>query len=369
MSKVLISLTPTGKFFFGGDMSFSVNSKSAQRQKEQYSSYIIKSNAFPQQTSLLGMLRFLILSNDAKAFNAQSQRIINKSEAAKLIGERSFMVGKSNCFGVIKGISGCFLQEKRGDEWIDLLFAPKDLNFTSKLIQDSKATINNKKIDLYELDRIDPKNSESIQFIESVGKKKEEILSYQFSDVFIEDCRVGINRDLKTGKTDDESLFKQISYRLNDEKGLFRFAFYADIELDELSCFSHRLVSLGGDSSCFVVTYEKVDIENELKLPSDYDLNLKVVLTSDAYIESSDIENVSFAITKTVPFRFLQTTVDTKSYNRLSGEIKPSKRLSLYQSGSVFFFKDEMTLDTFTKALEQKQEFRQIGYNQYKTKK
>lgn len=370
MSKVLISLTPTGKFFFGGDMSFSVNDKSAQRQKEQYASYIIKSNAFPQQTSLLGMLRFLILSNNANAFDIQSQKITNKSIATKLIGERSFMVGSPNSFGVIKGISGCFLQVKKDEKWVDLISKPKDFNYNSEIIEDSLATINNKKIVLFKLDGFDPKNPEYDQFIESCAKKKVDLKSYQFSDIFIEDCRIGINRDIKTGKTDDESLFKQISYRFNDKINSFRFSFYADIDLDaELSAYNHQLVSLGADSSSFVISCEKVEEESELRLPIDYDLNLKVVLTSDAYIESSDLENVIYGITETIPFRFLKTTVNTKSYNKLFGEIKPSERLSLYQSGSVFFFKDEKDLEAFTKALEQKQEFRQIGYNQYKTKK
>ena len=67
MSNYLITLTPTGRFFFGGDMTFKVGRKDKNEFNEQFSSYIIKSAMFPQQTSLLGMLRFLILSNDTTA--------------------------------------------------------------------------------------------------------------------------------------------------------------------------------------------------------------------------------------------------------------------------------------------------------------
>ena len=69
MSKYIIKLIPTGRFFFGGDMTFTIGKQketdkskgekdSYQIYNEEFSSYIISSLKFPQQTSLLGMLRF-----------------------------------------------------------------------------------------------------------------------------------------------------------------------------------------------------------------------------------------------------------------------------------------------------------------------
>ena len=51
MSKYIIKLTPTGRFFFGGDMTFSVGEqpddknkkKDFQKHNEKFSSYIIPS--------------------------------------------------------------------------------------------------------------------------------------------------------------------------------------------------------------------------------------------------------------------------------------------------------------------------------------
>ena len=104
----LITLTPMGKFFFGGDMTFTVNGKDTD-----FTSYIIRSNKFPQQTSLLGMLRFLVLRNDEVVFNNSSQCITNRKEAITLIGAKSFeMSGNEGNFGVIKSISPCFSQAK-----------------------------------------------------------------------------------------------------------------------------------------------------------------------------------------------------------------------------------------------------------------
>lgn len=70
MSKYLVKLMPLGKFFFGGDMTFKIGNK-----ETAFSSYIIHSFTTPQQTSILGMMRFLILSNNDEAFNIKENRI------------------------------------------------------------------------------------------------------------------------------------------------------------------------------------------------------------------------------------------------------------------------------------------------------
>ena len=102
MSKYLVTLTPTGKFFFGGDMRFGING-----EKEEFSSYIIESLKMPQQTSLLGMMRFLLLSN-SNLFDIAGNVIKGEDEDVKnLIGAGSFAVtndGKSNTFGKIKSL-------------------------------------------------------------------------------------------------------------------------------------------------------------------------------------------------------------------------------------------------------------------------
>ena len=71
MSKrYLVKLTPTGKFFFGGDMRFGTDGKDGD-----FSSYIIESSMLPQQTSLLGMMRFLLLSNNPDLFDIKDNCI------------------------------------------------------------------------------------------------------------------------------------------------------------------------------------------------------------------------------------------------------------------------------------------------------
>ena len=71
MGKYKVTLTPLGKYFFGGDMTFRVEGKNDYN--EQFGSYIIHSSRFLQQTSLLSMLRYLILSN-SDAFDADVRK-------------------------------------------------------------------------------------------------------------------------------------------------------------------------------------------------------------------------------------------------------------------------------------------------------
>ena len=73
-------------------MTFEVGDKSNKDYNSKYSSYIIESNKFPQQTSLLGMLRYLLLTKSPKVFSVDENRITNKADAANIIGQASFSV-------------------------------------------------------------------------------------------------------------------------------------------------------------------------------------------------------------------------------------------------------------------------------------
>ena len=92
MSKYIVSLTPLGKYFFGGDMTFKVSDKNDYN--ERYSSYVIQSGQFPQQTSLLGMMRFLLLSNSSEAFDTINLKIISTEKAREIIGAQGFVITK-----------------------------------------------------------------------------------------------------------------------------------------------------------------------------------------------------------------------------------------------------------------------------------
>ena len=346
----LITLTPTGKFFFGGDMAFTVNNK-----ETEYTSYIIRSNKFPQQTSLLGMLRFLILRNDKDIFDTERQEIIEakKDEATRLIGPRSFQIsGEKNDFGVIKALHPCFLQIKKDEKWIDLTIKPKDLQFKVSFPNDCPSAVLNGKIVDIPISDYQAKNY--YRPIYQATKTKEEV---EEKKIFIESVSNGIDRDIHTGKTDDNSLFKTISYRLKEN---CRFAFYAEIDMDKVVDYDGQLVSVGGDNSQFVVGIEEANrFENDVRAKN------RIVLSSPAYLTKEDLSKVKFAITETIPFKCMKTmTSSVKGYNKKSFLYDYSEKITLYTTGSIFYLNQNDMADFIAK-LEDHKDFYQIGYNHY----
>ena len=372
MSKTyLITLTPTGKFFFGGDMTFTVNNK-----ETQFTSYIIRSSKFPQQTSLLGMLRFLILSNDPSAFNASEQKIQNPQRAEMLIGPESFRMGKTDGYGKIKKIYPCFIQK----DGMPIRYLERDYKFKIQFA-DSKGHTNKK--ETFDIPEIIGYNSKdgipSLYLIDNVEVPED--------DIFVKDVSNGINRDITTGKVDDNAYFKQICYRFNDKlykygkdykPCQYRFAFYAEMDLteEEEAKYKNKLVSVGGDNSQFIL-----DIKPDTPEQANVHGNC-VVLESPAFIAPEDLKNVCFAITSTIPFKCMQTETKTvQAYNKSHHQyayINKGLGVNLYDRGSVFYFRNEKDAADFghilqgtdveSKGQKSHADFYQIGYNHFRVK-
>lgn len=344
MSKYKITLTPTGTFFFGGDMRFEVKTKEddkeGQKANEQFASYIIESRKFPQQTSLLGMLRFLILSN-SEAFDKSSQTIKNRNDAKRLIGPASFSnSGEENNYGVIKKIGPCGLCKDNGD----ILYPVQMFKTDNGLAEIDK-----------ECSTYSSKKGIAITFGGIVE-----------TNIFIKDKRMGINRNITTGKTEDADLYKQIFYRLTDG---YSFAFEVDvsddIKLNEKK-YAKQLISLGGDNSQFVIEIKPID---DFQTETKNKKGTILTLLSDAYIPKNVKDNC-FAVSAIVPFKCMQTRVESQegSYNRLKKNWDYSDKLYLYKAGSVFFFENEDQYKLFKEEIDSHTDFRQIGYNHYQVK-
>ena len=355
MSKYQITLTPIDKFFFGGDMSFAVKGQ-GETFENQFVSYIIQSSIFPQQTSLLGMLRFLILRNAGEGV-FKDGHIVDKSKAKKLIGERSFMVNNNNDFKSIKSLSHVRVRRSANGQTSDLEFAPlfRELNFNGASV--GSYNLNDICIPLLSKDDYNAKKGLDIMLTDGVNK-------FHLEDIFVKDRRVGINRDIKTGIVDDGALFKQISYRFNNKEVNYSFVF--DAEVDDtvpFESYSGQVVSIGGDNSQFVISIFKNRNVNENLKP----FSNAVWILSPTFLNRDEAKAAKFAVTRLMTFRFLKSEMDkVNSYNVLSKELTRSERYELYAPGSVFYFEDEHQKQDFIKTIESKKDFRLIGYNEYK---
>jgi CRISPR-associated protein Cmr3 len=389
MSRYLITLTPIDKFFFGGEITFTRGKDEKKELKrltdeekelknfdEAFSSYIVKSNPFPQQTSLLGMLRFLLLSSDNDLFALNKIKQGKQNAVAKLIGETSFNLNNNDFsrieFGKIKFIFPCFIQRQTGKdtEWQNYIPAPFDCSLGKVSFEQGKSLLDEEKAVIPVIDNYYSKKGLPQQYINTNNG-----YFLETSDIFKEDERIGIDRDFE-GKTKTGAFYKQVFYRFNVkyEERKFRFAFCAELDYD-FSGNNNFIVSLGGDNSRFSLQAEIVDESFNIELPKEYsekknfdNCYAKLILLSDALIEKEAIANCLYSINDTVSFRFLTSDISTQNYYKFSGQSRlkrSDKKYNLYKRGSVFYFDSELELEKFKNTLENKKRFRQIGYNQY----
>lgn len=388
MSKYLIKLKPIGKYFFGGDMTFEVGGKNNKDFNSRYSSYIIESNKFPQQTSLLGMLRYLLLTKSPEVFSLVKNQITNKSDAANVIGQASFSVipdhkldeKQDSRFGKIVSIGPCFLlhEYSKEDGLVEEYFhsAPKDFQLMISFKYGLEAYYNGNALKVpsirYKVKKEQPDGVERIEILNYSSKAEFDTIyingngsTIKEDDIFIKDIRIGINKSYE-GKTshDDKGYYKQISYRLKDG---FSFAFVAEVDFDLSEC-QNELVFLGADGSEFSLSANLLsDRFQTPHYPKGITLvegAYRVILLSDSLLDTEDIKKACFNISESIPFRFLKTNVDCENYNVLGGKVKRSaKKYYLYEKGSVFYFENEDSANDFVKLVEGKDEFHQIGYN------
>jgi len=361
----LIKFKPLGAFYFGGEQTFGSDAEA---------NYFVKSNYFPQQTGILGLLRYELLLQNGLLNVGKSKKL--SPDAKDLIGETSFHLNGSNTlidFKAIKALSPLFILN--GDNQ-NLLAAPFDVRFdnvyetyTLSQLPESKTNL---KIQAVGLTYI--KNEKIRHFSEKDGIKHQFINEnkdlFQLHDIFIENQKIGIH---KAGV--DESFYKQTKLLMKEE---FAFACYVTLDVPPDKNFGSNTIFMGGDKSAFEMIVEEVPKMkapsfNELVFNTSNDIK-KLILTSHAYVNKSIYEHCVFAITEQQSFRFLQTTVaDTDAYYNLSKDKSKksapfkSEQFNLLKAGSVFYYKDKQ-LQGLKNELNKHPQFKQIGYNYYQTK-
>lgn len=374
MSKYIVTLTPTGKFFFGGEMTFSTGRK---EEDKRFSSYIIHSSTMPQQTSLLGMMRFLLLSNDNDLFSREENHIIpgKVNEVDELIGECSFSVPenpqKKGTFGKIEGLGTCFIYNKCNK--VSYFKTALDDGLIVDFNLSQEAVLNDVKMEIPEIlveERV-VKEDNNLRYsgkdsLVSKYVSADRQFSIKEEDLFKSDSRIGIDKNYE-GKTNNSAFYKQISYRLEKD---FCFAFTVEMDKSvDLTLYNGQLVMLGGDCSSFI--FEAYSIGREETLDIDYpenaDAEHRVVLISDAFLPQDILKLTRYAITNIHSFRFLTTKnkTDAKEYNVKHRSLRSPRRYELYQASSVFYFENKKQRDKFCRVVDSFEAFKQIGYNKY----
>ncbi|MEA3450764.1 MAG: type III-B CRISPR module-associated Cmr3 family protein [Bacteroidota bacterium] len=351
--KYLIKFTPLDSFFWGGEKTFGIDNEN----------YFVKSRLFPQQTTILGTLRFeFLLQNDLMKETKDGLKINDKLKATKLIGNESFNIENEsdNLFGKIMSISPVFMMKgnkhyfvKPFDEDLNLVFEKGNslLNKNNNFV----ANYTNYKSKIEYKNTL--KSKENEYFFSERDKKGKEI------GAFIEKAQIGIKKN-NTGATDDNSFFKLKGYGLN--KG-FSFATVIETE-NNLETLEPGYVRMGTNRNVFkteIINDFEFNTKNIFKSKTDRN---RVVLLSDTFVSEEIHEYYDFAKINSISFRNIKTKTDTNNFYahpKEKTDISKSNKYNIIERSSVFYVSDE-NLEKFKTLLNQKY-LQNIGYNCYET--
>lgn len=366
-------LTPLDKIFFGGEKS---------PFKEEYFQY---SRQFPQQTSILGFLRYEILSRMSALNDPKREKWHD------LIGDNSFN-GTTQDFGSIKKISPISIYNRHQKTDLFLLKNPCQLkpvslpsvkinfgennthyngfNYFEKIGSQGKIVRYNTKDhthfgDVYTDFESNYKLAECTMD-ESAFENNELDIPNKSEGVFYKDIRPGITKNY-LGDPKDESYYKMHNWRMMPD---YAYSFIA--QFDEQFDFSKwkepSIVRFGGDSSLF-----KLQVINDSWPVLESGGNVFALL-SDAYVNNIIYEFCDVIVSETLPFRNLKTNISDKYFTKrpvlkwhreTDGDgrnTEPAK--VLLKRGSILIAKENET-DELEKAFRN-EAFEKIGYNYYK---
>ncbi|MDP2303481.1 MAG: type III-B CRISPR module-associated Cmr3 family protein [Ignavibacteria bacterium] len=360
-NKYLVKLTPHDKFFFGGENTFGEGDSR---------NYFVKSNYFPQQTTLLGLIRYQLLVQSKNGIFKDNKIVSGKEkDVSELIGDSSFNINVAVFqFGQIKEISPVFIVDSNEDH---LFPANKEYQFDFDKGIYAFREFNKKETNTYS-NIYEFKNF--IPYLEDYKAKDglPDLLInsgrqvFDYSDVFIEQKKIGI-RKYYNGKSEENAFYVQFFYKL--KKG-HSFAFILELE-DGVKFETNELVSIGGEQSKFRMDVSEIDLEFDTIIP-DYEKSVKsdkIVLVSDAFVSNEIFKDCDFAITDTFDFRSLRSSVNTKNYSKLNRDekvhegVSKSGKYNFFRKGSVFYGDD---ISKITKHFDEKIAAKGIGYNHYK---
>lgn len=406
MYTYLIKLTPLDKFFFGQKKTFG----------DDNANYFVYSSHFPQQTTLLGLLRYQLLQIAGEEV-FKDNKIQDEHKAGELIGKQSFspFVKDKLQFGIIQSLSPVFIiDKKKKDEGKEEYFLPVGKRFQKKK---EKAPYSLLHLSCEAgcppiFDEYKPKKGLASCWLSSNGTT---LLNEE--DFFTKDERIGIRKDYE-GATKDDAFFCQRYYRFNNFKKVVEdeeakvckqppvrehdFCFATVLETEgeiEHKKLNGKIVYLGGERQPFLMEVSKEEKASDLTIGSStftaetyykslfktFKLNIEsstltsdekhytVVLLSDAMIEPKLLEGVKFASTEVKDFACLLTHVGTRRfYNKKKKreeqnieevETALSHQHELYARGSVFYFDTEGQAKQFCEHLAASTNFHTIGYN------
>jgi CRISPR-associated protein Cmr3 len=370
MAHYLVTIKPIEHFFFGVEKVGNLGNRKP---------YYLETTEFPQQTSILGLLRYILLLKEGKL----GKDLSSDPDVIKLIGSDSFPGNPETGYGKIKSLSPVFILDNSNTAYFT---RPQDWGYQF-VKKDSGCKVcygsDEDELDFVPfLDGYNAKDGIDQYLISSKGdciplklneKTKEGVLrkkakagNQKNPERFLD--AQSTKEEIENPK--NEAYYKQ-EFLYMDNK--YAYACVAEIDLDDLKAFK-TVLPFGGERSSFAISFELLKDATSvdqyyfsLQPQNDY---LKIELLSDAYVEQEILSLSSFAVCDTIGFRNLKTRTITKNYSRIDKDKRElcadlSDQLQLLKRGSVLFFDSVEMLQQAEEKLKNNT-FTTIGYNKYR---
>lgn len=347
MSKYKITLTPLDWFFFGGEQTFD----NGERQ-----SFIARSNRMPQQTTLLGMVRYQLLKWNNLLLCGDKEKDESKLDQTKVwVGENSFNIESTEpqSFGKIKKISPVFIQ--KGNH--KLMPMPLTNGINVRFVK-GDVWMNGVKRDKTIDAVFDEKNySNYVKFIDDEQKPWDYIGDH---GIFSSTMQIGITK-ADSGDENEKGFFKQETLRFKDVDTSYAFF----LELEDGTEFKDDIVFIGAQQSCFKM--EVKPYEEGLFIPDHPEGS--ILLLSPTYISNRETldDNCLQCWSGTITFRNLQQRSNGKLQSGVISYHRQSSMNSFLTAGSIIFYENETQLNNL-KGILDNLNLKNIGYNIYDVK-
>lgn len=323
MNDYLVKLTPLEPYFFGGEQNFAYG----QVSRAVKQSYFIRSLDIPSQTTLLGALRYAVLSAE-NALITDYKDAEQRKKADSLIGEKSFSFFERRNYGTIDSISPLFIVD--GEDY----YVPMPMNHKSS--QSEYCPLNVVDCKDVKLSNSNGLYAEDYSPKEGCGggwvKLDDSLRAVGNDEMFCGIVKVGINAHRTDGVIDNKESFFKKEYKILKKEA---FAFFAKVDdsVGEKLC-KGITVFLGQNKSAFELRAEKH--ENDLcgKIYSAFSGKSNCPFyyaVSDCYVQKTPEE---MFIAQSHLFRHLTTNADSRFYYRIN---KSENLYRLIKAGAVFY--------------------------------
>lgn len=348
MSRYKVTLTPLDWFFFGGEQTF---------DNGITQSFIARSMRFPQQTTLLGMVRYQLLKQNNLLLTGNEEKdksIVSDMET--LIGKDSFDIETKDTqsFGKIKSISPAFIQI--GGHQLVPMPLTNGINISFDTGEVWLSGIKKEKI--IKASSYNEKGYDNYcKMIDETGKAWD----IEGDDgIFTSSMQIGITKADRVDEN-EKGFYKQEVLRF--KSGDASFAFY--LELEENTKLDCGFVFMGAQRSCFKMEVKESD---ETLFVPDHPVG-SILLLSPTYISSRAIldANCLQHWSGTISFRNLQQKVGGKLKSGAIHYHRHSSLCTFLTAGTVIFFQDANQLIKLKEILNNNH-LKNIGYNNYSVK-